>query len=89
MPPNEGNCGIYYGINGMCHQVANRVMAETGKTVNEGIGVQGTATVANYGYYGIRGVVPAPLSWGGGFKLARNVFLALISPIGGRRLSLA
>lgn len=47
----EGNAGITYGVNGVCHQIANRILYPAGVTVSSAGGYG--ASVILYGTYGV------------------------------------
>ena len=47
----DGEAGIDYGITGLCHQIANRILYPSGKTVISARGAR--LSVVVYGLYGL------------------------------------
>lgn len=54
---DQENASITWGFNGVCHQMANRILAETLNTVNAGVN-GGNISALSFGYYGIH---PLPI----------------------------
>lgn len=60
----EESVGLRYGIDGVCHQMANRILFATGSDDREPLSVAGAAgynlSVALFGVYGGKGVSGVP-----------------------------